>query len=192
MIGGFPSQRASNAVCFPSHAFSIYGIYCICLFISAIQKTKTHFFNFNIENLTLNLRLNSISHEKMIFDYDDVTMSGMASQITILRIVYSPVYPGADQRKHQSPASLAFVRGIHRGLVNSPHKWPVTRKLFPLDDVIMRSEKQSPEDRDKPASTYLHVLALSGQSLWQTNHKMVFQWVPVLLCDLWHHIMDKI
>ena len=64
-------------------------------------------------------------------------MSGMTSQITSLRIVYSTVYPGADQRKHQSPASLAFVRGIHRGPVNSPHKWPVTRKLFPFDDVIM-------------------------------------------------------
>ena len=32
--------------------------------------------------------------------------------------------------------SLAFVQGIHRGLVNSPHKWPVTRKKFPFDDVI--------------------------------------------------------
>ena len=52
-------------------------------------------------------------------------------------VVYSTVYPGADQRKHQSPASLAFVRGIHQGPVNSPHKWPVTRKLFPFDDVIM-------------------------------------------------------
>ena len=69
--------------------------------------------------------------------YDDVTMSLMASQITSLTIVYSTVYSGADQRKHQSSASLAFVRGIHRGPVNSPHKWPVTRKMFPLDDVIM-------------------------------------------------------
>ena len=69
--------------------------------------------------------------------YDDVTMSAMASQITSLTIVYSTVYSGADQRKHQSPASLAFVRGIHRGPVNSPHKRPVTRKMFPFDDVIM-------------------------------------------------------
>ena len=69
--------------------------------------------------------------------YDDVTMSGMASQITSLTIVYSTVYPGADQRKQQSSASLAFVRGIYRGPVNSPHKWPVTRKMFPFDDVIM-------------------------------------------------------
>ena len=46
-------------------------------------------------------------------------------------------YLGADQRKHQSSASLAFVRGSHRRPVNSPHKGPVTRKMFPFDDVIM-------------------------------------------------------
>ena len=64
-------------------------------------------------------------------------MNTMASQITRLTIVYSTVYLGVDQRKHQSFASLAFVRGIHRGPVNSPHKGPVTRKMFPFDDVIM-------------------------------------------------------
>ena len=69
--------------------------------------------------------------------YDDVIMSTIASQITSLTIVYSTVYSGANQSKHQSSASLAFVWGIHRGPVNSPHKWPVTRKMFPFDDVIM-------------------------------------------------------
>ena len=61
----------------------------------------------------------------------------MTSQITSLTIVYSTVYSGTDQRKHQSSASLAFVREIHRWPANSPHKLPVTRKMFPLDDVIM-------------------------------------------------------
>ena len=69
--------------------------------------------------------------------YDDVTMGTIASQITSLASVYSIVYSSADQRKHQSSVSLAFVWGIHRGPVNSPHKWPVTRKMFPFDDVIM-------------------------------------------------------
>ena len=69
--------------------------------------------------------------------YDDVIMGTSASQITSLAIVYSIVYSSADQRKHQSSASLAFVRGIHRAPVNSPHKWPVTRKMFPFDDVVM-------------------------------------------------------
>ena len=64
-------------------------------------------------------------------------MGAMASQITSFTIVYSTVYSGADQRKHQSSASLAFVRGIQRWPVNSSHKWPVTRKMFPFDDVIM-------------------------------------------------------
>ena len=69
--------------------------------------------------------------------YDDVIMSEIASQITSLTIVYSIAHSGADQSKHQSSASLAFVWEIHRGPVNFPHKWPVTRKMFPFDDVIM-------------------------------------------------------
>ena len=64
-------------------------------------------------------------------------MGTMASQITSLTIVYLTDYSDADQRKHHSSASLAFVREINQGLVNSPHKWPVTRKMFPFDDVIM-------------------------------------------------------
>ena len=64
-------------------------------------------------------------------------MGAIASQITSLTIVHSTVYSDTDQRKRQSSASLAFVRGLHRGPVNSPHKWPVTRKMFPFDDVIM-------------------------------------------------------
>ena len=52
-------------------------------------------------------------------------------------MVHWTICPSVDQRKHQSSVSLAFVRGIHRLPVNSPHKGPVTRKKFPLDDVIM-------------------------------------------------------
>ena len=73
--------------------------------------------------------------------YNDVIMSTMMSQITSLTIVYSTVYSGANQRKHQSSAPLAFVKGIHRRPVNSPHKWPITRKVFPFDDVIMVKSK---------------------------------------------------
>ena len=68
-----------------------------------------------------------------VVHYDDVIMT------TRPTIVYSTVYLGADQRKHQISASLAFVRGIHRGPVNSRHKWSVTRKMFPFDDVIVSS-----------------------------------------------------
>ena len=71
--------------------------------------------------------------------YSDSIMSVMASQITSLTVVYSIVYSGTDQRKHESSASLDFVRGIHRWPVNSPHKGTVTRKMLPFDDIIMNS-----------------------------------------------------
>ena len=86
------------------------------------------------------------------YHYDDVIMSAIASQITSLTIVYSIIYSDADQRKHQSSASLAFVRGIHRGPVNSPHKWPVTRKMFPFDDVIMFARRCIRKERYQPNS----------------------------------------
>ena len=99
------------------------------------------------------------------FHYNDIIMSAMASQITSPTIVYPTVNSGTAQTKHQSSASLFFLRGIHQWTVNSPQKlmasnaknvsirwchhviclWPVnslqkgpvTRKKFPLDDVIM-------------------------------------------------------
>ena len=65
--------------------------------------------------------------------YSDVIMGVMA-----LKSPASPLFnQGADPRKHQSSASLASVRGIHRGPVNSPHKWPVTRKMLLFDDAII-------------------------------------------------------
>ena len=67
--------------------------------------------------------------------YCDVIMGMMASQITSLMIVYWTVYAGADQRKHQSSMSLAFVPVIHQWPVNSLQKWPVMWKMFPFDDV---------------------------------------------------------
>ena len=86
-------------------------------------------------------------------------MSLMASQITSLTIVYSTVYSDADQRKHQSSTSLAFVQGMNQWPVNSPHKGPVTRKMFPFDDVIMSSEDQA------------HIDEIYGFP--------IFKWVPV-------------
>ena len=46
--------------------------------------------------------------------YNDVIMTTIAYQITSLTVVYSTVYSDANQRKHQSSTSLAFVWGIHR------------------------------------------------------------------------------
>ena len=92
------------------------------------------------DNLLHNSFIDWAGNLTIFLQYDDVIMCAMASQITGLTIVYSTVYSGKDQRKHQSSASPAFVRGIHRWPVNSPHKGPVTRKMFPYDDVIMHSK----------------------------------------------------
>ena len=72
-----------------------------------------------------------------VLHYNDIIMGAIKSQITSLTIVYCTVSSGADHRKHHSSASLTFVWGIHRWLVNSPSKWPVTRKMCPFDDVSM-------------------------------------------------------
>ena len=75
---------------------------------------------------------------QMCYDthYNDVIMSAMASQITSLTIVYSNVYSDADQRKHQSSASLAFT-GNSPGTGEFPAQMASTRKMFPFDDVMM-------------------------------------------------------
>ena len=67
----------------------------------------------------------------------DVIMGAGVSNHQPYDCLLNRVYSGADQRKHQSSASLAFARGIHRWPVNSSHKWPLARKMFPFDDVIM-------------------------------------------------------
>ena len=64
--------------------------------------------------------------------YDDVIMGAIASQITSITIVYSNVYSDADQRKHQSSASLAFVWGIHWDRRIPRTKGQLHRKCFHL------------------------------------------------------------
>ena len=96
--------------------------------LSAAQQQPRHRFS---------RRYIRITCDYLQYHYNGVIMGAIAFQITSLMIVYSIVYSDADQGKHQSSASLAFVRGIHRRPVNSPHKWSVTRKIFPFDDVIM-------------------------------------------------------
>ena len=80
----------------------------------------------------------------------------MASQITSLTIVYSIVYSGAHHRKHQSSASLPFDRWS----LNSPYKWPLTRKRFSFDDVIMmaRSAQFSKYCQHRPKARVTNIL----------------------------------
>ena len=112
------------------------------------------------ENTFKNVVCESVGHFVLEGDelktgkhYDDVIMTMLAFQITSLTVVYSIVYSGVNQRKHQSSASLAFVREIHRGPVNFPHKWPVTRKMFPFDDVIMEMTSSGPDALPSPKYT---------------------------------------
>ena len=84
------------------------------------------------------LRWKLLNQLPLFRHYNDVTMSAMVSPITSLTMVYSTVIQAQIKENIiASDASLAFVRGIHRWPVNSPHKWPVTRNTFPFDDVIM-------------------------------------------------------
>ena len=83
---------------------------------------------------------------------------------------------GRISKEHQSSASLAFVREIHRGPVNFPHKWPVTRKMFPFDDVIM-----------KVCST---VYPWSHISVWFTAILALVEMFFWLLVSWWRHQME--
>ena len=102
--------------------------------------------------------------------YNDVIMSVVASQITSVSIVYSTVCSSADQRKHQSSASLAFLRGIHRWPVNSPHKGSVTRVFFPFDDAIMSIKKMAWHLFSiKPLPKPIIILSLTGPKTIMAN-----------------------
>ena len=103
--------------------------------LTSSDHSLKYMFRDTMDKLVPNLTTNT--------QYNDVIMTAMASPITSLTIVYLNVYSGADKRKHQSSASLAFVRGIHRWFVNSPHKWPVTPEMFPFNYVIMTNLSHS-------------------------------------------------
>ena len=109
---------------------------CICVRVCILKRSLIICFEFFYFS---NSKMGAVARAWLALrvHYNDVIISAMASQITNHAIVYSTVYSGVDQRKHQSSASLPFVRGIHRRPVNSPHKGPVTRKMFPFDAVIM-------------------------------------------------------
>ena len=137
-------------------------------------------------------------------------MSEMASQIISLSIVCSTIYSGADQSKHQSSTSLAFVQGIHRWPVNSPHKKPTTRKMFPFDDVIMKRQlilhtQLIPQwlDDARRQGTIINVIDLvpeySGFGNWFCSRPMAWRFfeakrlpIPVArtlsIVPLWMHV----
>ena len=111
----------------------VVGMMTMMMMIMMMMMTMKTTLIMIITLLLLSSWLNPTPNDqRLCTHYCDVIMSAVASQITGVTIDYSTVCSGADQRKHQSSASLAFVRGIHRWTVNSPHKGPITRKMFPL------------------------------------------------------------
>ena len=111
-------------------------------------------------------------------------MGDIASQITSLAIVCSTVNSCTYQRKHQSSASLAFVRGIHWRPVNSPHKWPVTPKIFPFDDVIMVTRAKD--------INYVYISHTKNMCYGAFNEYFCFACVKTLLNKQRRHNADVI
>ena len=139
----------------------------------------------------------------------------MVSQMTSLAIVYSTVYSGADQRTLQCSVSLAFVRGIHRWPVNSPHKWPVTREKFHLMTslyafCIIGSCKNHGGDNLQPGRKGLRQgytfygetgmdyrkngrhLQKQGGSLWQGESDKIDEMfcIVIMVKSWWRHQME--
>ena len=126
----FTLYYIQGSICILRNTFVIHSYYYRpSIYRCPIQHDSAHSLRVTVPKFHSNFAL--MKH------YNDVIMGTMASQMTSFAIVYSTIYWGTDQWKHQSFASLAFVRGIHRWPVNSPHKEPVTWKMFPFDDVIM-------------------------------------------------------
>ena len=109
-------------------------------------------------------------------------MGVMASQITSLTFVYSTVYPSAGQRKHQNSASLAFVQGNLRWLVSSPHKWPVKRKMFPFDDVIIQQVRYTNFPWALYVITWIH-FHTSDRFVWDGNPEVIDDWPSKMISN---------
>ena len=113
--------------------------------------------------------------------YTDVIMTTIASQITSLTIVYSTVYSDADQRKTSKLRVTGLCVGNSPGPVNSPHKGPVTRKMFPFDDVIMRLGIACLWGGEYAAFPQMQNIGVSLLKLWIDQ--------PVELAVLWAAMM---
>ena len=157
----------------------------VCLALTHPDSTTTLFVTISsvTEKWATCLKLSFIQWCCYGTHYNDIIMGTIASQIMSLTIVYSTFYSDTDQRKHQNSVSLAFVWGIHRWPVNSLQKGPVTRKMFPFDDVIMLLASI-------PGDTRLLVICLdtsvSQQARQQASGRHILtitlqDWVSVIL-----------
>ena len=98
-------------------------------------------------------------------NYDDVIMTTMASHHCLLSRLF-----GRRSTKTSKHRVTSLVRGIHRGPVNSPHKWPVTRKMFPFDDVIIIDRNGN----EHPTQQYVNSTGLSYIQL-NKGHQLILK-----------------
>ena len=92
------------------------------------------------------------------------------------------------QRKHLSPRYQPFVRGIHRWSVDSPHKGPVTRKAFPLRDVMKKPSKCASGYRPHHAEfllIYTDRLMSSWRLQMPCRQTCARQWATTMLTGCW-------
>ena len=108
--------------------------------------------------------------------YNDVIMSTMAFQITGIWIVYSIVYSDVDQRKHQSSAPLAFVRGIQWDRWSPRTNGQLRGKMFPFDDVIMSHTVTPIASRPNSPTTVPRTPSSLGQKIqFRMAHSMMWR-----------------
>ena len=109
------------------------GSYLSLTFLSGVVLSTKRQINYRDRypfisyNLTLNLH------------YCDVIMGAMGRKSPASWLFTQPLIQAQINQNIKAPRHWPFVRGIHRLPVNSPHKWPVTRKIFPFDDVIVNN-----------------------------------------------------
>ena len=86
-------------------------------------------------------------------------------------------------------SSLAFVRGIHRWPVNSPHEGTVTRKMFPFDEVIINALRKKKRGNVKYTVMFIfgtvnvrltracscHGVEICLASKWRDDSKYIYQ-----------------
>ena len=90
-----------------------------------------------IDNITTAMQ--SIATKQHISSYNDVIMRALTSQITSLTTVYSTVYSRRRSKKKSKLRVTGLCAGNSPVTGEFPAQRPVTRKMFPFDDVIMLS-----------------------------------------------------
>ena len=161
-----------------------------------IQHCLTHYINW----LSLFSQSNAnhrITHWASISYYSDVIMSTMAYQITIRTLVYSTVYSGAEQRKHQSSASLAFVRGINSQVTGEfPAQMASNAENVSIwwrhhEYIMGYFTLSKPKPRYLPKNTETMLILI--QYIPGIRHTVLFcsYWLPVgFTCTIQRHLDD--